>query len=77
MQDSLRMNHSPSVPKSDFIRVRELRYHVRRWGDAAAPKVLLLHGFLDVSATWQPVAEGLLPRFQVLAPDFRGFGHTE
>ena len=65
------------TPFSDFIRVRELRYHIRRWGDAAAPKVVLLHGFLDVSATWQPVAEGLLPRFQVLAPDLRGFGHTE
>jgi pimeloyl-ACP methyl ester carboxylesterase len=63
--------------RSDFIRVRELRYHVRRWGDPAAPKLFLLHGFLDVSATWQPVAEGLLPHFQVLAPDLRGFGHTE
>jgi pimeloyl-ACP methyl ester carboxylesterase len=66
-----------SQSRSEFIRVRELRYHVRRWGDPAAPKVFLLHGFLDVSATWQPVAEGLLPRFQVLCPDFRGFGHTE
>lgn len=62
---------------SDFLRVRGLRYHVRRWGDAAAPKVFLLHGFLDVSATWQPFAEVLLPRFQVLAPDLRGFGLTE
>ena len=63
--------------RSEFIRVRELRYHVRRWGDPAAPAIYLLHGFMDVSATWQPVAEGLLPRFQVLAPDLRGFGHTE
>ncbi len=63
--------------RSEYIRVRELRYHVRRWGDPAAPKVFLLHGFLDVSATWQPVAEGLLPKFQVLCPDFRGFGSTE
>jgi pimeloyl-ACP methyl ester carboxylesterase len=71
------MDLTPFSSQSDFIRVRGLRYHVRRWGDAAAPKVFLLHGFLDVSATWQPVAEGLLPRFQVLAPDLRGFGHTE
>jgi len=67
------MTHS----HSEFIRVRELRYHIRRWGDPAAPKVFLLHGFLDVSATWQPVAEGLLSKYQVLSPDFRGFGHTE
>jgi pimeloyl-ACP methyl ester carboxylesterase len=74
------MNLTPfsgTASRSDFIRVRELRYHVRRWGDPSAPKVFLLHGFLDVSATWQPVAEGLLPQFQVLAPDLRGFGHTE
>jgi pimeloyl-ACP methyl ester carboxylesterase len=63
--------------RSEFIRVRELRYHIRRWGDPAAPKIVLLHGFLDVSATWQPVAAGLLPQFQVLAPDLRGFGYTE
>jgi len=72
------MNLTPfSESRSEFIRVRGLRYHVRRWGDPAAPKVFLLHGFLDVSATWQPVAEGLLPRFQVLSPDLRGFGFTE
>jgi pimeloyl-ACP methyl ester carboxylesterase len=46
-------------------------------GRPVAPKVFLLHGFLDVSATWQPVAAGLLPKFQVLCPDFRGFGATE
>jgi pimeloyl-ACP methyl ester carboxylesterase len=63
--------------RSEFIRVRELRYHVRRWGDPADPPVFLLHGFLDVSATWQPVAEALLPGLQVLAPDLRGFGLTE
>ena len=63
--------------RSEFIRVRGLRYHVRRWGDLAKPQVFLLHGFLDVSATWQPVAEGLLDRFQVLAPDLRGFGYSE
>lgn len=62
---------------SEFIRVRGLRCHVRRWGDPAAPKIFLLHGWLDVSATWQYVAQGLLPQFQVLCPDWRGFGHSE
>lgn len=66
-----------SQSRSEFIRVRGLRYHIRRWGEPFAPKVFLLHGFLDVSATWQPVAEGLLPNWQVLAPDLRGFGGSE
>lgn len=68
---------SDSVSRSEFIRVRGLRYHLRRWGNDSAPKVFLLHGLLDVSETWQPVVEDLLPRFQVLAPDLRGFGYTE
>lgn len=62
---------------SDFISVRGLRYHVRRWGDAAAPKVFLLHGWLDTSATWALVAEGLAKGRQVLCPDWRGFGLSE
>jgi pimeloyl-ACP methyl ester carboxylesterase len=63
--------------RSEFLQVRGLRYHVRRWGEASAPKIFLLHGFLDTSATWADVAVALAPRFQVLAPDLRGFGETQ
>jgi len=63
--------------RSEFLRVRGLRYHIRRWGDDKAPALFLLHGWLDVSATWQFVAEALLPKFQVIAPDWRGFGFSE
>lgn len=66
-----------SSSRSDFLNVRGLRYHVRRWGVAQAPAVFLCHGWLDVSATWGPMAQALLPQFQVLAPDWRGFGHTQ
>lgn len=62
---------------SDFVAIRGLRYHVRRWGDPAAPKLFLLHGWLDTSATWALVAQGLLDGRQVLAPDWRGFGLSE
>lgn len=63
--------------RSEFLSVRGLRYHVRVWGAPEAMPVVLLHGWLDVSATWAPVAQGLLPRFRVLAPDWRGFGHSQ
>lgn len=63
--------------RSEFLNVRGLRYHVRRWGNAQAPAIFLCHGWLDVSATWGPAAQALLPRFQVLAPDWRGYGHTQ
>ena len=62
---------------SEFLQVRGLRYHLRRWGDPGAPKIFLLHGFLDCSATWVDVATTLVPKFQVIAPDMRGFGETQ
>jgi pimeloyl-ACP methyl ester carboxylesterase len=66
-----------AASRSEFLRVRGLRYHVRRWGAAHLPKLFLTHGWLDVSATFQPLVEPLLDRWQVLLPDFRGFGYTE
>ena len=63
--------------RSDFVSVRGLRYHVRITGKPEAPKLLLLHGWLDTSGTWQPVAEVLAAQWQVLCPDWRGFGHSE
>lgn len=66
-----------NASRSEFLRIRGLRYHLRRWGDPAAPQLFLLHGFLDVSASFQYLVEGLLPQFQVIAPDWRGFGHTQ
>jgi pimeloyl-ACP methyl ester carboxylesterase len=67
----------PTNSRSDFLRVRGLRYHVRRWGDRQRPMLLLGHGWLDVSATFQPLVEPLLDRWQVIAPDWRGFGHSQ
>ncbi|MDB5975650.1 MAG: alpha/beta hydrolase [Nevskia sp.] len=63
--------------RSEFLRVRGLRYHVRRWGDASLPRLFITHGWLDVSATFQPLVEPLLQHWQVLMPDWRGFGYTE
>lgn len=71
------MNDSVTDSRSDFVTVRGLRYHVRRWGPSDAPMLFLVHGWMDVSATFAPVAEHLTDRFQVLAPDWRGFGLSE
>jgi len=65
------------LSRSEFVRVRGLRYHVRRWGDDALPKLVLLHGWLDVSETFHFFAQPLLDRWQILAPDLRGFGYTQ
>lgn len=65
----------PSV--CEFIPVRSLRYHIRRWGSEDAPPLFLLHGWMDASASFQFLAEHLTGQWQLIAPDWRGFGLTE
>ena len=62
---------------SEFVQVRGRRLHVRIWGSASAPLLVLLHGWCDVSASWQFVVDALERDWRVLAPDWRGFGLSE
>lgn len=65
----------PSI--SLFTAVRGLRYHVRCWGPDDGPPLVLLHGWMDVSASFQFLVDELKGGWRVLAPDWRGFGLTE
>ena len=68
----------PSV--SRFIEVRGLMYHLREWGSAdagAGRTLLMLHGWMDVSASFQFVADALGDRWRIVAPDWRGYGLTD
>jgi pimeloyl-ACP methyl ester carboxylesterase len=65
----------PSV--SQFVALRGLRYHVRTWGAAGAPKLFMLHGWMDVGASFQFLVDALARDWQVVAPDWRGFGASE
>lgn len=72
-------------PQSRFVRLRGLRYHVQRWGTPLLvtperPALVMLHGWMDVAASFQFVVDALAgiegdTRF-VVAPDWRGFGLT-
>lgn len=66
--------------RSRFVDVRGLRYHLREWGAAeadAAHTLLMLHGWMDVSASFQFVADALDDVWRIVAPDWRGFGLTD
>lgn len=64
--------------QSEFLSLRGRRIHVRRWqDDPAAPLLVLLHGWGDISATWQFVVDHLAQGWRVLAPDWRGFGLSQ
>jgi pimeloyl-ACP methyl ester carboxylesterase len=63
--------------QSRFLTIRGLRYHVRTWGDPAAPALVMLHGWMDVSASFQFLVDALRKDWHVFAPDWRGYGLTE
>ncbi|WPB55141.1 alpha/beta hydrolase [Xylophilus sp. GOD-11R] len=72
--------YAPRRPsRSEFLPVRRLRLHLRRWGNAQAdrPPLVLLHGWMDVSASWQFVVDAMVEPREVVAPDWRGFGLTQ
>ena len=62
--------------ESHFLQIRELRYHVRRWSRPGAPKMVLLHGWMDVSASFQFMVDALQRDWDIYAPDWRGYGLT-
>ena len=56
------------------VPIRGLDYHVRTWGDAGAPTLFMLHGWMDVGASFQFLIDALTRDWRVIAPDWRGFG---
>lgn len=65
--------------RSVWVPVRGLRYHVQVWGAAqgAQPPLVMLHGWMDVGASFQFVVDALAQDRHVIAPDWRGFGLTQ
>ena len=58
--------------------MRHLSYHVRHWGPDTSPlpTLVLLHGWMDVSASYQFTVDALQHERRIIAPDWRGFGLT-
>lgn len=67
------------ISQSEFVPVRTLNYHVRRWGEPGPGKtpLVLLHGWMDVAASFQFVVDALTSDHFIIAPDWRGFGLTQ
>ena len=73
------MYQARRTSRSEFVPIRNLRYHVRVWGEPGAGKVplVMVHGWMDVGASWQFVVDALQDDHYVIAPDWRGYGLTE
>jgi pimeloyl-ACP methyl ester carboxylesterase len=65
--------------RSEFVPIRNLRYHVRLWGEPRAnePPLVMVHGWMDVAASYQFVVDAMRSDRYVIAPDWRGYGLTE
>jgi pimeloyl-ACP methyl ester carboxylesterase len=65
--------------RSAFVPIRNLRYHVREWGEPrpGQPPLVMVHGWMDVSASYQFVVDAFEQDRYVIAPDWRGYGLTE
>src|SRR6185437_5375654 len=80
------MTPDPYLPRrharSRFVEARGLRHHVLEWGDATTtsedrPTLVMLHGLMDVAASFQFVVDAFAADRHVVALDWRGFGQSE
>jgi pimeloyl-ACP methyl ester carboxylesterase len=74
--------HPRRAARSRFVKVRTLEVHLHEWGDPAwvtpeRPPVVMVHGWMDVGASFQFVVDALEQDRYVIAPDWRGFGLTQ
>jgi pimeloyl-ACP methyl ester carboxylesterase len=74
----VRMYQVKRQPHSEFIPIRNLTYHVQTWGEPAPDKtpLVMVHGWMDVAASYQFVVDALRQDHYVIAPDWRGYGKT-
>ena len=75
------MSAAPTAPREPTHRevvANGLRHHVLEWDGGGPTTLLCLHGFLDLSWGFAPIAPALAAAgYHVVAPDLRGHGDTE
>jgi pimeloyl-ACP methyl ester carboxylesterase len=59
------------------VRSGDVALSVASAGDPSRPAVVLIHGYPDTKAVWEPVVERLAPEFHVVAYDVRGAGASD
>jgi predicted alpha/beta-fold hydrolase len=59
------------------IKVDGLSIFYRESGDRRAPTIILLHGLPSSSRMYQSLLRRLASQYHLIAPDYRGFGHSD
>ena len=75
--------YTPLRPSTtEDLPIRHITYRVRTWGrpQPGVPPLVLVHGWMDVGASYQFVVDAFTQAFyagrHIIAPDWRGFGHS-
>jgi pimeloyl-ACP methyl ester carboxylesterase len=65
--------------RDDQVSLRGLRHHILRWGEASPgrPPLVMVHGWMDVGASFQFVVDAMAAEREVIALDWRGFGLSD
>lgn len=65
------------MPQVGSFTYKKCSYFYQRWGDPERPPLVLLHGFMQSSTSWEPIAASLKLHFYVYAVDFIGHGLSD
>ena len=71
------MNTASDAPEARTYVSQGLRLHYTDWGNESAPPLILVHGGLDQSRSWDAMARALRATFHIVAPDLRGHGDSD
>ena len=73
-----RMYQAKKHSHSEFVPIRNLQYHVQVWGEPSPDKtpLVMVHGWMDVAASYQFVVDAFAQDHYIIAPDWRGYGRT-
>jgi pimeloyl-ACP methyl ester carboxylesterase len=73
------MYQAKRTARSEFVPIRNLKYHVLLWGEPGPGKIplVMVHGWMDVAASYQFVVDAFAQDHYVIAPDWRGYGLTQ
>ena len=71
------MQYRPRRPaRHATLPLRGIVHHVTRWGPQAPAPLVLLHGWLDTSDTFQFVVDAFAGEHAAIGLDWRGFGRS-
>jgi pimeloyl-ACP methyl ester carboxylesterase len=73
------MYQAKRTARSEYVPIRNLNYHVLLWGEPGLGRIplVMVHGWMDVAASYQFVVDAFERDHYVIAPDWRGYGLTQ